>query len=98
MSIEGTWNCIVDSPIGKQKSVLTLTVTDGIVSGENVGTMGTDRFTAGTAEGNTATFKIEVTKPFAMTLTWVIAVDGDTLSGEVEAGAFGKSPLSGSRA
>lgn len=98
MTVSGTWNCVIDSPMGKQPSVVTLVEQDGEVTGENVSPMGTNAVIDGTVEGGAVTFKTQMTMPFPMTLTWVFTVDGDALTGEVEAGAFGKSPLSGSRA
>ncbi len=97
MTVSGTWNCIVDSPMGKQKSVLNLVDDGGVVTGENAGPMGTTPIGEGKAEGGAVTFKTEMTVPFPMTLTWAFTIDGDTLSGDVEAGPFGKSPLTGSR-
>lgn len=97
MTVSGTWNCVVDSPMGKQKSVLTLVEEGGAVTGDNAGPMGTTPIVEGSAQGDAVTFKTEMTVPFPMTLTWAVMITGDTLSGEVEAGPFGKSPLTGTR-
>jgi hypothetical protein len=98
MSVSGTWNCVTDTPMGKQKSALTLVEDAGTLSGENVSAMGASPVADGSVDGNAVTFTTAMTVPFPMTLTWVFAIDGDMLAGEVEAGPFGKSPLTGTRA
>ena len=97
MSIAGDWNCVVASPIGKQASVLTLAVDGTAVTGTNNGPGGPVAVYDGTADSDKVVFKNDITSPFKMTLTWEFTVSGDTLTGTVAAGAFGKSPLTGSR-
>lgn len=97
MSIDGSWDCVVASPMGKQKSVLTF-VTDGAtLTGTNAATMSTDAIVEGRVEGNALFFKTNMTVPMPMTLIWTLAIDGDALSGGVEAGPFGRSPVTGTR-
>ena len=98
MTITGTWECVVDSPMGKQLSTATLVESGADITGQVSGLMGVDQVVQGHIEGAAARFKTEPTVPFPMTLEWVFTVDGDTLSGTVEAGPFGKSPLTGTRA
>ena len=51
----------------------------------------------GTVEGNTLHWKQAITVPMPMTLDCEATVDGDTLKGNVGAGAFGSFPLTGTR-
>ena len=51
----------------------------------------------GAVDGDKATWSIEMTSPIAVTLKFFAKVDGDAISGTVNAGAFGDSPFTGSR-
>lgn len=33
MTVEGTWDLVIDTPIGKQRTVLTLSTEDGVLRG-----------------------------------------------------------------
>ena len=52
---------------------------------------------AGEVDGDTLTWKQQMTVPMPMTLDCTATVDGDTLTGTVGAGAFGSFPMSGTR-
>jgi hypothetical protein len=52
----------------------------------------------GKADGNNVSWSISITSPMPMTLEHSGAVDGDKISGNVKAGAFGSFPFSGTRA
>jgi hypothetical protein len=93
MPADGTWNIIVNSPMGAQPSTLRLT-TDGAVV---TGTQNRQQIANGRVEGNTVMWSTSTTNPVPMTLEFVGKVDGDTLNGEVKAGAFGCFPFTGSR-
>jgi len=47
--------------------------------------------------GNTLSWKMDMTVPMPMTLDCTATVDGDSITGEVKAGAFGSMPVSGTR-
>ena len=56
------------------------------------------RFTKeGKIDGNTLTWKMDMTVPMPLTLEATATIDGDTLTGTVNAGAFGAMPMTGSR-
>jgi len=52
---------------------------------------------SGTVNGNTLSWKMDMTVPMPMTLDCTATVDGDTITGEVKAGAFGSMPVTGTR-
>ena len=52
----------------------------------------------GTVDGNRIGWKQSMTVPMPMKLTCEATIEGDTLTGKVNAGAFGDMPLSGERA
>ncbi|KAK0338914.1 hypothetical protein LTR94_036674, partial [Friedmanniomyces endolithicus] len=66
-------------------------------TGQASGAMGAADVT-GTVDGNTLSWKQQMTSPMPMTLDCEATADGDTLTGSVGAGAFGSFPLSGTRA
>ncbi len=95
-SVDGSWDCVVKSPLGDQKLTLSITGADTSFSGTASGAMGSSDV-SGTLDGDTIAWTQSVTVPMPMTLDCKATVDGDTLTGTVGAGAFGSFPLTGSR-
>ena len=62
-----------------------------------VGSLGSMDIAGGTIEGNTIKWKMNMVVPMPMTLDCEATIDGDNLTGSVNAGAFGVMPLSGTR-
>lgn len=99
MSVEGTFDITINTPMGKEESKLTLAANGG----ELTGTMqqpGKDEITVdnGTVEGANVTWSADVTSPIPLTLKFAGQVDGDAIGGEVELGMYGKSDFTGTRA
>ena len=98
MSVSGTYECVTKSPMGDQKSTVTIVDNgDGTFSGTNAGAMGSMDLEDGKVDGNTITWVMNMTVPMPMKLEGEATVDGDTLTGEVNAGAFGKMAMTGER-
>jgi hypothetical protein len=97
MSIAGNWDCVTKTPMGDQKSVLTLTVDGNTFTGVNAGAMGSMEIAGGEINGDTITWKMEMKVPMPMTLKGTATVEGDTLTGSVNAGAFGNMAITGTR-
>ena len=97
-NVDGEWDCTLKTPMGPQVSVLTVK-TDGAggFTGTNSGAAGSLDVRDGKVEGDTLTWKMDVKVPMAMTLDATATIDGDTLTGSVKLGAFGKAAMSGSR-
>ncbi len=97
--VGGRWDCVVKSPLGEQKSVLTVNVNaDGVTwTGDNTGLMGGLPCDNGRVDGNTLTWTMNMTVPMPMTLECDATINGDSLSGGVKAGMFGTSPMTGTR-
>jgi zinc protease len=96
-AVDGDWDVTVKTPMGDQKSVFTVTSDGGSFSGKMAGAMGSMDVQNGAVDGNTLTWKMDMTVPMPMTLEGNATVDGDNISGEVKAGAFGAMALSGCR-
>jgi hypothetical protein len=97
MSVAGSYNCVVKSPMGDQKSVMTVNVDGDSWTGSNVGDQGSLECTDGKVDGNTITWKMAMTVPMPMTLECTATVDGDKIDGSVKAGMFGTFPMTGTR-
>jgi hypothetical protein len=98
MSVAGVYEITVNTPMGAQKTTLTVNVDGDTWTGSNAGDRGTMEITDGKVDGNTITWTSNVTVPMPMTLEGTATIDGDSISGSVKAGAFGAFQLSGSRA
>jgi hypothetical protein len=96
--VDGTWDTVVKSPLGDQKSTLTVKSDGSTFTGSNAGAMGSVDIDDGKVDGNTISWTMKMTVPMPMTLDCTATVDGDTLTGSVGAGAFGSFPMTGTRA
>lgn len=98
MSVAGTYEIVTKTPMGDQKSTLTVNVDGEAFTGSNVGQMGSMDITDGKVAGNTISWTSKLTVPMPMTLECSATIDGDAISGTVKAGMFGSFPLNGARA
>ncbi|MFM6853711.1 MAG: hypothetical protein ACKOUM_06490 [Sphingopyxis sp.] len=97
MSIDGSYDCVTKSPMGDQKSVFTITSDGSTFTGQNAGMMGSLDVEDGTVDGNSISWKMQMKVPMPMTLTGTATIDGDTLTGTINAGAFGSMAMTGTR-
>ena len=98
MSVDGTWNVVVKSPMGDQPSTLTLAADGATLTGTASAQGNTNPIANGKVDGDTVSWSNSITTPFPMTLEFCGKVDGDSLSGSVKAGSFGSFPFAGTRA
>jgi hypothetical protein len=96
-AVDGDWDVTIKSPMGDQKAVLSITSDGASFSGKMVGGLGSMDIPSGTVDGNTLSWKMDMTVPMPMSLDCTATVDGDSVSGQVVAGAFGAMGLSGTR-
>ena len=96
--VDGTWNCIVESPMGEQEFVLTVASSGDSFTGAASGGIGSKAIADGTVDGDTLAWSMAVPKPMPITLACRATVSGDTLEGTVKAGIFGSFPIRGTRA
>lgn len=97
MSVEGTWNLSVSTPIGKMKAVVELRDQDGILTGVARGAGEEVPLGDLALDGDRLTWKQAVTKPLRLNLTFDVTVDGDTLQGASKAGRLPSSKVTGER-
>ena len=99
MSLSGSYNTTVKSPMGDQSGTLTVVDNgDGTFAGNMAGAMGSMDVEDGKVDGNKLTWKMQMTVPMPMTLDCEATIDDGTLAGNVNAGAFGAMPLTGENA
>ena len=99
MSVAGTYDIVTKTPMGDQKGTFTVNVDGGSFTGSvSSAMMGSMEVVDGKVDGNRLTWKMEMKVPMPMTLEGAATVDGDAISGEVKAGAFGSMALNGTRA
>ncbi len=95
--LDGAYDCLTKTPMGDQKSVFTVKTDGDSFSGSNAGPMGTLDVVDGKVSGNVLTWKMNMTVPMPMTLEGTATIDGDTLTGTINAGAFGAMAMNGTR-
>ena len=97
MSIDGTWNVVVKSPMGDQPSTITFKADGATLTGSASVQGATNDIANGKVDGDNVSWSNTITTPFPMTLEFSGAVAGDTLNGSVKAGSFGSFPFTGAR-
>jgi hypothetical protein len=95
--VDGQWDVVVKSPMGDQKTTMTVNSNGDTFTGTSAGQMGSTDIVDGKVDGNKLTWKTNITVPMPMTLDGAATVDGDTMTGTMTAGAFGSFPLTGTR-
>jgi carbon-monoxide dehydrogenase large subunit len=96
---DGMWKMTLATPLGPQSFTGRLaTSADGrVITGTLYsGNLDPASF-EGTADGNHLIWDLKVTKPVKVTLNYDVLIDGDTLTGKVKMGIFGKAKLTGER-
>jgi hypothetical protein len=98
VSIDGSWEITVQTPMGPQTSKLEFKSDgSGLTGSQSGGGQQTDIY-EGSVDGDSATWKIDVKQPFPMTVTFNAKVDGQSISGTAQAGAFPPAQFSGAAA
>jgi len=92
-SLDGSYDCLTKTPMGDQKSVFTVKTEGDTFTGSNVGAMGS----LDVVDGNTLTWKMNMVVPMPMALDCTATIDGDALTGTINAGAFGQMPMTGTK-
>lgn len=96
-NVDGAYDCVAKTPMGDQKGVLTVVSSGDRFNGTFAGALGSLDVNEGKVEGDTLSWKMDMTMPMPMTLECEATVSGDTITGTMQLGAFGASAFSGTR-
>lgn len=96
-TVDGAYDCITKTPMGDQSSVFTVVSTGDRFNGTNAGPLGSLDVKDGKVDGNRLSWKMEMVIPMPMTLDCEAVVEGDTLTGTIQAGGFGAMAMKGTR-
>ncbi len=98
MAIDGNWNVTMQSPMGARQVKAELAAAGGALSGTFTGDQGSAPI-AGTIDGNAVAFAATIAGPMGqIELKFAGTLDGDSMSGSVQFGAFGSGTFTGSKA
>jgi len=98
MTVDGTWNLTIDTPMGERKSTLVLRSAGNTLEGSQSAEGQSADIFEGTVAGNDVAWKVSITQPMPMTLEFSGTVSGDSISGSVQLGMFGTSSFVAARA
>ena len=97
-SVDGTWTLTVNTPRGTRNGTLELKSIGGSLGGRWDNERGSQEFSGGTVDGEKVTWEVEMSGPRgSMSLGFTGTVSGDTISGDVEIGSFGKGSFTAKR-
>ncbi|MFC5799729.1 hypothetical protein [Streptomyces formicae] len=97
MSVEGTWDLTIATPIGRIKPVLELRRVGRELTGTAYGAGEEVPLSDVTVDGDRLTWKQSITKPLRLNLAFAVTVDGETLTGTSRAGRLPASKVTGRR-
>jgi uncharacterized protein YbjT (DUF2867 family) len=98
--IDGTWDCTVSTPGGKEPHVLVMRTTpDGGLTGTMTNTKNGIQMPLqnGTHRGNRLNWAMQLQKPLKLHLKVEVTVSGQQLAGYAKAGLIGKAAIQGTR-
>ena len=98
MAADGSWNLTMQTPMGERISKLTLSTAGGNLTGQQEAEGNTTEITDGSVSGNDVSWKVAITNPMPLTLTFSGTVNGNALNGTADTGMFGSFPFEGTRA
>ncbi len=97
-NVDGTWETIIKTPMGKRRGTLVIAAAGESLSGNYSGDLGGSDISEGKIDGDVISCNVEATRPLKMTLGIEATVNGDTLEGTVKTSGFGTFKFSGTRA
>ena len=98
MAVDGNWNLVMSTPMGERKASLSITAAGGTLTGTQGAEGNSTEIFDGTVSGDNVSWKVSITNPMPLTLSFTGAVSGDSMSGEMGIGPMGSFPFTGTRA
>ena len=99
MSVEGTWDLVVDTPLGRQRATLELSTRDGVLRGTARDLKHGEEVALAdlVVDGDRLTWTQSITKPLRLNLAFDVTVGGDEMTGHSKAGRLPRSKVTGHR-
>ena len=98
MSVDGTWNTTMSTPMGERKATLAVKSAGNALTGTFTGEQGSAEIADGKVDGNKVSWKVSIQNPMPLTLEFTGTVDGNAMKGEMGVGFMGSFPFTGTRA
>ena len=96
MSADGNWKVTIDTPMGARTMDVAIATSGDTFAGKVNSEMGIQEVT-GKIDGDTLTWRTDITSPMPLTLDFTATVDGDKMTGKCRLGVFGSASLTGER-
>lgn len=97
MSVDGTWNITMSTPMGERKATLNLASNGSTLTGTQAAEQGSAEIADGKVDGNKVSWKVSIQQPMPLTLDFNGTVNGDAIEGQMGVGFLGSFPFSGTR-
>ncbi|MEV5279511.1 hypothetical protein [Streptomyces sp. NPDC051994] len=97
MSVKGTWDLSVATPIGKIEATVELLRRDGVLTGVALAASERVALSDVALDGDRLTWQQSVTRPMRLNLAFAVTVTGDTMTGTSRAGRLPASKVTGER-
>jgi hypothetical protein len=98
MAVDGNWNLTMSTPMGERKASLSIKASGGALTGTQGADGNSTEIFEGTVSGDNVAWKVSITNPMPLTLSFTGAVSGDNMTGEMGIGPMGSFPFTGTRA
>jgi len=98
MAADGNWDLVLKTPIGDRKCTLTLKSDGNVLTGIQAADVGSADIRDGKVSGDELSWKVSVTTPLPLTLTFKARVTGDAIAGTADTGWMGSYDFTGTRA
>jgi hypothetical protein len=98
MAVDGSWNITMSTPMGERNATLAVKSSGGTLTGTQGADGNSGEIFDGTVNGDDVAWKLSITNPMPLTLSFTGKVAGDSISGEMGIGPMGSFPFKGTRA
>jgi hypothetical protein len=98
MAADGTWTITMQTPIGERTSTMTFKEEGATLTGTAAAEGNSTDIYEGSVVADMLKWKVNISNPMPLTLSFSGTISGDNISGEVDSGSFGSWPFSGARA
>jgi hypothetical protein len=98
MAVDGNWNITMSTPMGERNATLAVNSAGGTLTGTFAAEGNSGEIFDCTVNGDDVAWKISITNPMPLTLSFTGKVSGNSMSGEMGIGPMGSFPFTGTRA